>query len=328
MAILITPTVVDEVCMTEEDKTGGYKFAVALLAASGSILYLIYNYIQNTAIHLHSYYLICLMITGAAISLIGFLAYLFIKGYLMEAQGSENTESLNKIASWLYIYSLLFFAFLVYGTIAFFFKNYTPTEILKVVETVILVTIGLFLFIFAFVYIYLHLSNKIPKETSSSKKSSSNKKILAGFFLAVVTLLIWILLYLCVVFYPPLHGHVEVDMESIYYKNDTQISVLIQATGPNTGLLAVLYKELSGNLSNVSYIGPIEPIFVDSESNLEERNIESNNVLIGNYLGNGKYSVFIDTTNLTTGYYELTCLRIGFYEKTCESKSFYLLNRG
>jgi len=67
--------------MTEDDETGGYKFALALLAASGSILYLIYNYIQNTAIHLHSYYLICLMITGAAISLIGFLAYLFIKGY-------------------------------------------------------------------------------------------------------------------------------------------------------------------------------------------------------------------------------------------------------
>ena len=268
------------------------------------------------------------MIAGAAISLIGFLAYLFIKGYLMEAQGPANTEGLNKLASGLYIFSLLFFAILAYCTIVLFFENYAPTEILTIVKTVILVIIGLILFIVAFIYIYLHLSKKIPKETSPSEKSSL-KKILAGFFLAVVTLIIWILLWFCVVFYPPLHGHVEVDMESIHYKNDTQIPVLVQVTGPNTDLYVLLYKELPGKVkvSNISYIGPIEPIFADSESDIEERNIESNNVLVGNYLGNGKYSVFINTTNLTTGYYELMCLRIGFYEKTCESKSFYLLNR-
>lgn len=313
--------------MTEEDKTGGYNFALALLAASGSILYLIYDYIQNTAIHLHSYFIICLMIAGAAISLIGFLAYLFIKGYLMEAQGPANAEGLNKLASGLYIFSLLFFVILAYCTIAFFVEKYVPTEILTIVKTVILVISGLILLILIFIYIYLYLLKKVPKETSSSKKSSSNKKMLVGVLMTLVALIIWIPLCWCVVFYPPLHGHVEVDMESIYYKNDTQIPVLIQATGPNTGFLAVLYKELSGNLSSISYIGPIEPIFVDSGSDLEERDIESKNVLVGNYLGNGKYSVFINTTNLTTGYYELTCLRIGFYEKTCESKSFYLLNR-
>ena len=119
-------------------------------------------------------------------------------------------------------------------------------------------------------------------------------------------------------------------MESIYYKNDTQIPVLIQVTGPNTGLFAILYKDIHGNrsnASNISFIGPIEPILLDLESDFEERKMVSNNILLGNYLGNGKYIIFINTTNLTTGYYELMCLRKAFYEKTCESKSFYLFNR-
>ena len=77
----------------------------------------------------------------------------------------------------------------------------------------------------------------------------------------------------------------------------------------------------------MSHIGPIEPIFLDPESDVEKCNIESNDILIISYLGNGKYSVFINTINLTTGYYELTCLRKGYYEKTRESKSFYLLNK-
>ncbi|RLG27743.1 hypothetical protein DRO03_11460 [Methanosarcinales archaeon] len=317
--------------MTEEDKTGGYKFAVAFLAASGSILYTIYNYTQNTPIHIHSYFAICLMIAGAVISIIGFFAYLFIKGYLMEAQCHSNAEGLNKLASRLYILSLLFFVLLTYWIIASFIRYNAPPEILKF-STITFLIISIFIVIL--IYINSYFSKKIPNEKSSSKKPSSKKKTLSEYIPAVFICIISIFLlccvafiFFCVVFYPPLHGHVEVDMASIHHKNDTQIPVLIQVTGPNTGLHAYLYKRISGNLSNISSIGPIEPIFVDPESDIEERNIESNDVLVGSYLGNGKYSVFINTTNLTTGYYELMCLRIGFYEKTCESKSFYLLNR-
>ena len=311
--------------MTGDDKTDGNKFALAFLAASGSILYTIYNIIQNAPIAIDSYFVICLMIAGAVISIIGFLAYLLIKGYLMEAQDTEVKEELNILASGLYKYSLSVFALIACLIVVLFFEFNAPSEIKEFVKIICWIIIGLFIIIFVIIIIYQSLTMKKPNKTSSMKKLSFGKRDLAEFILAVVVVIIWILLFFCFVYYTPLQGHVEVDMESIHYKNDTQIPVLIQVTGPNTDLHAFLYKELSGNLSEISYIGPIEPILLDLESDWEERKIESNNILLGNYQGNGKYIVFINTTNLTMGYYELMCLREAFYEKTCESKGFYLL---
>ena len=300
------------------------------MAASGSILYAIYNNIQNAPINIDSYFLICLMIAGAFISIIGFLAYLLIKGYLMEAQDTEGIEFFNKFASWLYRCSLLVFVILAFLIVLFFFDFNAPSEIKEFVKIIYWVAIGLLLFISVIIYIYQHLTKKIPNKTSSMKKMSFEKRDWAVIILLAVIVFVWIVLFYCFVYYTPLQGHVEVDMESIYYKNDTQIPVLIQVTGPNTGLFAILYKDIHGNrsnASNISFIGPIEPILLDLESDFEERKMVSNNILLGNYLGNGKYIIFIKTTNLTTGYYELMCLRKAFYEKTCESKSFYLFNR-
>ncbi len=109
-------------------------------------------------------------------------------------------------------------------------------------------------------------------------------------------------------------GDVQIDMANIHYKNDTQIPVLIQVTGPNTGLSIELFKEQSNILSRIAYIDYLEPQHTLKTS--------SNNSLVGNTLDVGKYSVFINTTNLTTGYYELKCVRPEFGGT---HESFYLL---
>ena len=54
-------------------------------------------------------------------------------------------------------------------------------------------------------------------------------------------------------------GDVQIDIGNIHYKNDTQIPVLIQVTGPNTGLSIELLKEQSNNLSRIAYIDYLEP---------------------------------------------------------------------
>ncbi len=314
--------------MTGEDKLDRNKFALAFLAASGSILYMIYNNIQNAPIDIESYFIICLIFAGAFISIIGFLAYLLIKVYLIEAQDIVSIDFINKLTSWLYRCSLLFFAVLAFFIAVLFFDFNVPPEIKEPGKIIITVMFGVCLFILVLISIYQYFINRSLTGTILLKDLSLTKSDLLGSILVGFIFIIWIFLSLCFVCYTPLHGHVEVDMESIHYKNDTQIPVLIQVTGPNTDLYVLLYKELPGKVkvSNISYIGPIEPNLLDIESDLEERKIESNNLLLGSYLGNGKYSVFINTTNLTTGYYELMCLRKFFYEKTCESKSFYLLN--
>lgn len=315
--------------MTEEDKNDGNKFALAFLAASGSILYTIYNIMQNAPINKDSFYLINLVVAGAIISIFGFIIYLLIKGYLMEVHSISNIDYLNKLASELYKGSIIIFAFFACIILCMFLELNVPSEIKKYINMIYCVVIGLSFFLMVIFYIkevYLTKNTKYKDWKFNKGDFALNKREFIVFFIGIVIFISLFLTFICVVLYAPLHGNVEVDMNSIHYKNDTHIPVLIQITGPNTGLYTILYQKLSDNMSSISHIGPIEPILLDLESDLEKHNIESNDILLGDYLGNGKYIVFINTTNLTEGYYELLCLRIGFYKES-EKKGFYLLNR-
>lgn len=122
----------------------------------------------------------------------------------------------------------------------------------------------------------------------------------------------------------PFQGNIMIDMESIYHKNDTQIPISIQVTGPNTELLVILLKEESGKLYNKSII------YLEPQRNIEyfkknRTEVISKDDFTANSQGNGKYIIFINTSNLTSGYYELLCLREKYNEKY-SLKSFYLLN--
>jgi len=77
---------------TEEEKTSGYKFAAAFLVATGSILYVIYDYIQNNPISGHWYLVTCALIAGTFFSTLGFLLYIFIEGYLVVVRDHIHAE--------------------------------------------------------------------------------------------------------------------------------------------------------------------------------------------------------------------------------------------
>lgn len=103
-----------------------------------------------------------------------------------------------------------------------------------------------------------------------------------------------------------------IDMDNIYYKNDTLIPITVRITGPNTNL-SVVFKGESSNQ------------FHEASIYLNSKNFEtvSNNSIVGKTLDNGKYRIFINTTSLPTGYYELKCVR----QKYAESfglRNFYL----
>lgn len=113
-----------------------------------------------------------------------------------------------------------------------------------------------------------------------------------------------------------IQGHVIIDMENIYYKDDSLIPVSIQLTGPDSGLLIKLFEEKSYDLNPKTGI-----LVLDNQHSLR---ISSNDSLVGNRLGFGKYRVFINTTNLSPGYYELMIERPRL--DTTYVTSFYLLN--
>lgn len=323
--------------MAEKDENDGYKFAIAFLAASGSIFYAAYNYLQNTPIREVPFSVLCLMLVCMLISIICFLTYILIKAYLMETQNNYSIKILNKSAQVVYKFALGFFAvpLIIYicvflGILAHRFFAALLQEV--GVVSIVLHCVSLFLSIitlllgYALVVYYrgehrswshfLHLfSNPVLKITW-----------VHGFGLVLVIIVV---ILFGVINYPPLHGHVTIDMESVYYKNNTLIPVSIQVTGPNTEIGVLLYTKNSSNSSALaSILWFMEPDFFGQESDgVLKRKLHSNEVSVGSYMGNGKYCVFINTTNLPAGYYELICLRKGFWKETCEGKSFYLVNK-
>lgn len=106
------------------------------------------------------------------------------------------------------------------------------------------------------------------------------------------------------------------DMASIYYKNDVPIPALIHVTGPNSDLTINLFKDYFG------YMGLLDVINLKHERDFK---LEFGDYLVGKSLDRGTYIVFINTTDLTEGYYELSGWRPGF-DKTYGARGFYLLN--
>lgn len=306
-----------------EEKTGGYEFAVAFLAASGSSLYILSKHLQNTPVDKGLYYLICMLLVCWLISTLGFLLYILIKAHL-RADRDTDVGSLNKLAAKLYMWSIaLFIASIPVIICSIFMKSLQP-ETRKCFSVFLIVTILLIIIVLSCRFIIVFLRER-SRKNSSSKESGSDMSDLNFYTLIAIFIIIFLFFMTLVSLYPPIQGHVIMDMKSIHYKNDTQIPVLIQVTGPNTGVYASLYQKRAGMLYMVDYINKIEPIFLGSESSMKERNIESSNGLIGNYIGDGNYNVFINTTNLSAGYYELMCTRTTYYN-TSTAKSFYLLN--
>lgn len=343
--------------MVKEGKNGGYRFAVTFLAASGTILYVIYNYLQNTPVGVDCYILIVFLISGLLLSMLGFGSHVVVKGYSLESQNDFFIKCLKPLS---HLYEYSHYVFFIAMTIPLLFVfccavaghltdvGYFTTRDYVVITSklddfaifmIILIIITMFVFACLACFSLKIVENVLENSKFHSKILLKILKKYLKYLSAVLGLLsspacyismLWFMSFCFVLIYAvPFHGHVTADVESVYYTNNAQIPVLIQVTGPNTGVYILLYKEKNGNSTTyINHIGPMEPTFLGPEGNLEEkRNLYSNNELVGNYLGNGEYCVFINTTNLTTGYYEVICMRDLYSKKTCEGKSFYLVNK-
>jgi|LGVF01.1.fsa_nt_gb hypothetical protein len=306
--------------MPQSNETGGFRFAVTLLVALGTIVYVGYNYVRQTPLDINSYVFFCVLIPPALMLVICLLFYVLFKGYSVEVPDSKQKNQrnrLNDLSSNIYRMSLSMFAML------FIFMLYVTTLVLvspKIENftewcTLFLIIIG----IVPSLVVYWLLNKNIKSRLK--QKGVWINYITPGATVLLLSMLFWLAVFPSVVDFTPLQGHVTVDMESISYKNDTPIPVLIHVTGPNTGLSICLVKEESNhNLEGIDKIKYLEP-----ERNTTKTVSGENSTLVGNALNYGTYNVFINTTNLSAGYYELVCKRPK-YEKTYGARGFYLLN--
>ena len=285
---------------TKSNESDGFKFAVTLLAALGTIIYTTHTYLQNNPVGIYWYAFVCGLISVAAVLVFGLFLYILIKGYLMEKYDVKQ-KGLEKLAPILYSMTLLtFISLLVFILLAFawaYIEKFQSTP-----RGVVVIIVVLFI-------VLLCLQYYKPK-----------RWVLKVVLALLLGMLIWSTLFDPVLM-SPLQGHITVEMDNIHYKDDMQIPVLIHVTGPNTNLSIKLYQKESGHdLILKDNIIDLEP-----EHNLFKTKSGENLTLLANSLGSGKYNVFINTTNLTIGYYELVCIRPK-YNKSYGVKGFYLLN--
>ncbi|RZB32280.1 MAG: hypothetical protein AEth_00603 [Candidatus Argoarchaeum ethanivorans] len=345
-------------------ETNGFKFAVTLLAAFGTIFYTVYNYLQHTAVDIYWYKFLCGIISVTLILVVGLLLYILIMGWAMEVHSVLAKRKAEGWASDIYLASFLAFVMLlVYILLTFVAyrngwispKSELPLAILSFLVCSILYylffkettisedVIGLFFIILLLLYYLFFKETSINNRHAAElviifgiiicclpliKKPGSSEKYGGYQLIKVVYLLALVMTILLLLFFPvlnsPLQGHVTVDMDSICYTDGAPIPVLIQVTGPNTNLSIKLSKESDHNLTLIDSI-KLKPEHNEKQTAYINKNSVLPGNLSGNTLGEGKYSVFINTTNLTTGYYEIKSVRPE-YTESYGVKRFYLLD--
>ena len=283
------------------EKTDGFKFAVTLLAAFGVVLLKVSVYFQDKAVDECLYIFIIKILSWIIIISLFLLIYIFLKGYYFEIYH----PLVGDLARMMYEMAfLLFFSLLIlHGGLL----SLTETNLPFIVDIMILGIIFITLMI---------IVTRLGMKAHVHGRRSCVLECCTFIFLLLIC---WIVLFpvlFAALSNSPLQGDVVIDMDRLYCESDTQIPVSMKITGVNTALLINLSKEnYDHTLSQIDSI-KLEPIH-----NPDKTASGENLVLVGNALDYGNYNVFINTTNLTGGYYELVCLR-----KDEHVKGFYILN--
>lgn len=151
-----------------------------------------------------------------------------------------------------------------------------------------------------------------------NSKNKSHSTVLTSIMLIFLMLVMvsgfsWHLLFASLTSSPQFQGNIVMDMQNKYHRGDSPIHTLILATGPDTGLSVEFKSESSDrNYDALIYL----------DKNNESM---SNKSLNGKLIGKGEYSIYINTTGMPVGYYNLRCTRQKYIE-SYSLKRLYLEN--
>ena len=286
-------------------QTDGFKFAVTLLAAFGAVLLTVYDHFQGMAIDERSYVFAIKVLSCMILVVFFFVMYIFLKGYYFET----IHPIVGDLARMMYEMAfLLFVSFLVYS-----FLSLVETDLPVIADIVIFIVIGI---LFLIIIIRLEMKAQSYEGTSGGRMRLALECLVFFCMLLICSNILFPVLY-TTLSNSQLQGDAVIDMECINCEGDAQIPVFIKVTGLNIDILINLSKENSDHS-----LTQIDSIKLDPIHNPDKTSHGENLILVGNALGYGSYNVFINTTDLTVGYYELSCIRKDGYAV----KGFYILN--
>jgi hypothetical protein len=185
---------------------------------------------------------------------------------------------------------------------------YAITFIINFIITAIFIT-------FCFIVIIKRKHLLIWGKHFLTLKQEQKKEFYSVLFLSIA---VSMMIYPITMFSTYLVGdRVNISMKEINCKNDSMIPVVIQITGKNEGIDISLYQK---------HLIPNYSIKITPRINTSSPEIANGNdsTLIGNAMDISRYNIFINTSNLPVGYYEIVVIPL-FNQSKSYSKGFYLL---
>jgi len=187
--------------------------------------------------------------------------------------------------------------------------------------TIVGIIVCIIIFIIVCIIIYYFLECWFLQKINfyyQNSKNESHSTVLTSIMLIFLTLVVvsgfsWHLLFASLTSSPQFQGNIVIDMQNKYHMGDSPIHTLIRATGPDTGL-SVEFKSESSDRNHDAII------YLDKNNESM-----SNKSLNGKFIGKGEYSIYINTTGMSVGYYNLRCTRQKYIE-SYSLKRLYLEN--
>ena len=204
---------------------------------------------------------------------------------------------------------LIIISFSLYDNADFFYIN-SVQELKEIIIVCIIIYTLVNIIIYFLKYWFLQKNDYYINKSSFNVFFSI---VFIWFMIVMVSIFSWHLLFVSLTSSPQFQGNIGIDMQNKYHMSDSPIHTLIRATGPDTGLSVEFKSEsIDRNYDAIIYL----------DKNNESM---SNKSLNGKLLGKGEYSIYINVTDMSVGYYNLRCTRQKYVE-SYSLKRIYLEN--
>jgi len=280
----------------KNEDSNGFKFALTIIISAATIFITLISYLQNNPLPLEFALIVFSTMSLCLILILIFLLYVFLKGLSFEAS-SESKDFITKMASIMYLFNY------------YFIIIYLP---LVVACLIFIIMKSNNIFIFA---IILFLESLIIWYFNSKLSPIKLPRFLI-FILFISCIFIWVISSAITTVLFQYDNPTEIDVKDIYHDVDIIPINLKIKDGINDNISISLMQESADN--SLQEIDSFRILFLDNQTYHGKR-------MFGNSNNYGKYSVYISTNNLTTGYYELFVQKEEFLNYPSK-KGFYFIN--
>lgn len=295
-----------------------FKFAITFVVFLGTLLISSFNYVQSNALEETTFTLFFILNVVGTIVMILFLLYLLLKSFSLEVSDLEMSQKVSGISSKIYLFAFVILISLLSGSFFLYLSVLLDSSSMSIFDDIFLP----FMVGFCFTLLPCLIARKI--KDFDGKISYKNHEVPLLFIIYAMVLIILILFVSSAFFIGDsnyLKGNIDLEMDNVYNMDNEPIFVLINVNGPN-GPLKINLIDL--NLNHTETL--LEKEFVVQEPyepSQPEYYGEKMHISSTNY---GQYDVFINKSDLSTGYYKLSCQRVGWDLKPT-NRTFYLFNQ-